>query len=90
MAGDTEIKTIDFGCCFSWEEVEERLKKEFGYRLPKLEEVWNMNFEHDAIWISNKIKDKHCVMDMFFGLQMVSKGSYGLILIEKQLGEYDE
>jgi len=66
---------------YTWKAVEERLKKEDGYRLPTIGEAIIMNFDHTNIWVSDMINDKHLVMDREWGARIISDdGIAGLIL----------
>ena len=82
MGNEFNISTIHFGCCFSWIEVEKRLKQEFGFRLPTIAEAIMIEFGGDAIWVSDIINNKHMVMDNQWGAQIVRGGKYGLVLVE--------
>ena len=77
------IKTIDFILLFSWDEVQTQLKLEPNLRLPDIGEAIMMDYTQQAIWISDTINDKNCVMDIHWGIQVVRSGKYGLILVEK-------
>ena len=76
------FNTIDFGDGFTWEHVQKRLDKEFGYRLPNALEAVYIEFPYQAIWVNDIIGESNAVMDNEWGVQVVHSGAYGLILVE--------
>ena len=81
--GEEPSNTIDFGCCFDYEAVQERLDIEFGYRLPTIQEAIMIDFPYEQIWLSDIIGNRNTVMDREWGVQCVTDGDYALILVEK-------
>ena len=82
MDSKLNISYVDFGMPYSKEAMLARIKKENGFRLPDIGEAIMIDFNHQAIWISDKINGKDCVMDVHWGIQVVRSGTYGLILVE--------
>ena len=86
MDSELNISTVHFGCCFSWDDVQKRLGKEDGFRLPTIAEAIMIEFGGDAIWVSDMINNKHLVMDNLWGVQLVRGGKYGMVLVEIEDG----
>ena len=84
MDKQSNLSTIHFGCCFTSVEVYVKLAKEDGFRLPTIAESIYIDFDGDAIWVSDMINNKHMVMDNHWGPQIVRGGKYGLVLVEKE------
>ena len=82
MGSEFNISTIHFGCCFDWTQVQKKLGQEFGYRLPTIAESIMIDFDGDAIWVSDTINNKHMVMDNHWGPQIIRGGKYGMVLVE--------
>jgi len=76
------LSIVDFGDDFTWEHVQKRLDKEFGYRLPNALEAVYIEFPYQAIWVNDIIGESNPVMDNEWGVQVVHSGAYGLILVE--------
>lgn len=82
MVENVDVEQYHFGIK-NWNEVEYVLNLNPTLRLPDIGEAIMMYYEEQAIWISDKINNKNCVMDIHWGIQIVKDGSYGLILVEK-------
>lgn len=82
MVENVDVEQYHFGIK-NWNEVEYVLSLNPTLRLPDIGEAIMMYYEEQAIWISDKINSKNCVMDIHWGIQIVKDGSYGLILVEK-------
>jgi len=83
MVRGFDLSYINFGCPFSWEDAQTRVEIEKGFRLPNAAEAIFIDFNHQAIWVSDMIGNSNAVMDIEWGIQVVKDGSYGLILVER-------
>jgi hypothetical protein len=83
MGSDHDFNIINYGDDFTWEHVQEVLDREFAFRLPNANEAVYIDFNQQAIWISDMIGESHAVMDRDWGIQCIRSGKCGLILVEK-------
>jgi len=83
MDSNNNIEYEEYEFLYSWKKVEQILRERRNKRLPNAIEAVYINFKHDAIWVSEEINNKHCVMDVQYGIQVARDGKYGLVLLEK-------
>lgn len=84
MATNINVGAYHFDELKLWDEVQDILEEQSTLRLPTVSEAIYLDYEHQAIWTSEIIGLKHCVMDIHWGIQIVRSGCYGLILLEKE------
>lgn len=84
MVAELNVRANHYDELKYYKEVKEILASRIDLRLPTAAEAIYLCYEYQAIWVSDVIGNKHCVMDQHWGIQVIRDGCYGLILLEKE------